>query len=177
MEIVVASTNPVKIEAARRGFARMFPDAELDLCGVNVPSNVSDQPMTDAETLRGARCRAVNARAAKPEANYWIGIEGGIEDSDGTLMAFAWIVVLSSERSGRSRTATFILPDEIAALVHQGMELGDADDHVFGRSNSKQANGSVGILTGDVIDRTDFYTEAVSLALIPFVNPRLTFKD
>ena len=84
--------------------------------------------------------------------------------------------MLSPHKSGRSRTATFILPDEVAALVHQGLELGDADDRVFGRNNSKQANGSVGILTGDVIDRTDFYTEAITLALIPFINPSLTFK-
>lgn len=175
MRIVVASTNPVKIEAARRGFAQMFPDASLDVEGVSVPSGVSDQPMSDAETLQGARNRADHARSARPEADYWVGIEGGIEDRDGTLTAFAWMVILSPERVGRSRTATFVLPDEVAALVRQGMELGHADDAVFGRSNSKQANGSVGILTGDVIDRTDYYAHAVALALIPFVNRKLTF--
>jgi inosine/xanthosine triphosphatase len=175
LKIIVASTNPVKIEAARQGFAPMFPDAALDVGGVSVPSGVSDQPMTNAETLRGAYNRADNARTASPEADYWVGIEGGVEDMDGALMAFAWIVVLSHERSGRSRTATFILPDEVTRLVHEGLELGDADDRVFGRSNSKQQNGSVGILTGDVIDRTAFYAHAVAMALIPFVNPELTF--
>jgi non-canonical (house-cleaning) NTP pyrophosphatase len=57
--------------------------------------------------------------------------------------------------------------------VRQGMELGDADDAVFGRSNSKQANGAVGILTGNVIDRAELYEQAVVLALIPFKNPEL----
>ncbi|MEA2092741.1 MAG: DUF84 family protein, partial [Patescibacteria group bacterium] len=54
-----------------------------------------------------------------------------------------------------------------------GKELGEADDIVFQRNNSKQENGAVGILTGDVVDRTKCYTEAVILALIPFKNVNL----
>lgn len=174
--LVVASTNPVKIQAALAGFRRMFPADEFAARGVAVPSGVSDQPMTDAETLRGALNRAANARQAAPDGDYWLGIEGGVEDR-GTLTAFAWIVVMSEDRTGKSRTATFDLPDEVAALVRQGIELGHADDQVFGRANSKQQNGSVGLLTGDVIDRTAYYTQAVILALIPFKNPDLTFAS
>jgi non-canonical (house-cleaning) NTP pyrophosphatase len=51
------------------------------------------------------------------------------------------------------------------------MELGEADDLVFGRSNSKQDNGAIGLLTGDVIDRAQLYEQAVILALVPFKNP------
>ena len=46
---------------------------------------------------------------------------------------------------------------------------------MFGQSDSKRKNGSVGLLTGDVITRADFYTPAVTLALIPFHNPDLAF--
>jgi non-canonical (house-cleaning) NTP pyrophosphatase len=53
------------------------------------------------------------------------------------------------------------------------MELGHADDLVFNKSNSKQENGAVGILTENVIDRAEFYKQAVILALIPFKNPTL----
>jgi inosine/xanthosine triphosphatase len=176
IHIVVASENPVKIESARQGFAQVFVDAELDVTGVAVPSGVSDQPMTDAETLRGAYNRAHNARQAQPEADYWVGIEGGVEEFDGAMQVFAWIVVMGNGQVGRGRTGTFILPDEITALIHQGVELGHADDAVFGRSNSKQKNGSVGILTGDRIDRVAFYVPAVVLALIPFMNPHLSFR-
>lgn len=175
LNIIVASTNPVKIEAARQGFAQVFTEHTLNITGISVPSGVSDQPMTEAETLTGARNRAANAQSANPEADYTIGIEGGVADDDGVMTVFAWIVVRSQAREGRSRTATFILPDEVARLVREGRELGDADDVVFGRSNSKQQNGSVGLLTGDRIDRTDYYSHAVVMALIPFINPALTF--
>lgn len=173
--VVVASTNPTKIEAVRLGFASMFPGAALMFDGVAAESGVSDQPASDAETLLGAQNRAAHARQAHSDADYWVGIEGGVENGGESLLVFAWIVVRSAEREGRSRTATFTLPDEVAALVRQGVELGEADDRVFGRTNSKQANGAVGILTHDALDRAGFYSQAVLLALIPFANPHLSF--
>ncbi|BET66469.1 inosine/xanthosine triphosphatase [Opitutales bacterium ASA1] len=172
----MASANPVKIAATRLGFERMFgPEAtaRYEFSGVSVPSGVSHQPMDDVETLHGAESRARNARAAEPEADYWVGLEGGVEDREGVLHGFAWIVVLAGMREGRSRTASFEIPPAIAALVRQGVELGHADDQVFGRTNSKQGNGAVGLLTADVIDRVALYEPAVVLALIPFRNPTL----
>jgi inosine/xanthosine triphosphatase len=173
--IIVASTNPVKINAAHAGFAAMYPHDRFEVRGVDVESGVPHQPMDSDETLEGARTRARNARALVPEAEFVVGIEGGIERDGESLAAFAWIVVLGREQSGRSRTGSFILPREISELVQQGVELGHADDRVFGRSDSKRQNGSVGILTGDVITREDFYAHAVVLALIPFKHPELRF--
>lgn len=87
------------------------------------------------------------------------------------MAAFAWIVITSRGRVGQARTATFFLPDAVAELVRQGQELGQADDIVFDRTNSKRQEGAVGLLTGNVIDRTQLYAHAVVLALIPFRHP------
>jgi inosine/xanthosine triphosphatase len=171
--IVVASANPVKLQATLRGFQRMFPDEQFRLRAVAVPSGVGDQPGSDVETLRGALNRAANAAAAAPEGDYWAGIEGGVEEREGEMAGYAWIVVRGQGMTGKGRTGTFFLPRRVAELVRQGRELGDADDEVFGRSNSKQQNGAVGILTGNVIDRAELYEQAVVLALIPFKNPQL----
>lgn len=175
--IVVASSNPVKIQAAQTGFEHMFPYDSFAARGVSVPSGVSHQPMTDEETLQGALTRATNARTADPHAAFWVGIEGGCEEKHGELWTFAWVVVLPAAQgvaaSGKGRTGAFCLPREVAELVRQGVELGEADDRVFGRSNSKQSNGAVGLLTGDVIDRQSYYVHAVVLALVPFRNQEL----
>ena len=171
--IVVASGNPVKRRAAESGFRRLFPDRETEVTSVSVPSGVPDQPRSDAETLAGAENRAAGARRAVPAADCWIGIEGGIEDDGEQMVAFAWVVALSRDHRGRSRTGTFQLPSEVAGLVRGGMELGDADDVVFGRTRSKQKEGAVGLLTGGVIDRMRLYEQSVVLALIPLRNARL----
>lgn len=174
MKIVVASHNPVKLQAVRNGFARMFPEQDLEIVAVSVPSGVSVQPSTDFETLQGALNRAHNAAQTYPQADYWVGVEGGVElGSESEMQAYAWVVVRSPDRVGKGRTGAFYLPSAVADLVRQGVELGEADDIVFGRSNSKQANGAIGLLTRDVIDRAGLYEPAVIFAIIPFVNPDL----
>jgi inosine/xanthosine triphosphatase len=177
MRVVVGSQNPVKIQAARDGFGVVFPDAPLTVTGVSVPSGVSAQPMGDDETRRGAHNRAANTFAVEPSADYTVGLEGGCSfEPDGKLQVFAWIAVYRADGvRGESRTGTFYLPREVARLLAQGFELGDADDIVFGRENSKQGTGSVGILTRDRITRATYYSPAVVLALIPFLNADLSF--
>jgi len=177
MRVIVASTNPVKIAAARGGLERVFPSANIHVTGISVPSGVADQPMSDEETLNGARQRMIAAQSAQPDADLWLGIEGGCADTEHGMACFAWVTVTNGTHCGRARTGTFFLPDEVARLVRGGMELGEADDRVFGRSNSKQADGSVGLLTRGVIDRTAYYAHAVVLALMPFLHPDLTFPD
>lgn len=167
--VVVASGNPVKIAAARAGCARVLgPEARLEMVAAEVPSGVAAQPMTDEETRRGARQRATAAREQVPEADVWLGLEGGIADDGETLWAFAWIAARWRGGHGEARTAAFALPREVAELVRQGIELGEADDRVFGRSNSKQQGGAVGILTGGRLDRAGLYEPAVVLAFIPY---------
>ncbi len=173
-KIVIASKNPVKINATINGFQKMFPKETFEIESVSVFSGVNDQPKNDSETFQGAWNRSENASQEVTSASFWVGIEGGIEEKDFDMEAFAWIVIKSTGgKFGKSRTATFFLPPKIAELIKQGKELGEADDIVFGRNNSKQENGAVGILTDDVVDRTKYYTQAVVLALIPFKNEQL----
>jgi inosine/xanthosine triphosphatase len=172
-KVIIASRNPVKIQAVRNGFEQMFPDQEFEFIGLSVDSGVSDQPMSSIETFTGAKNRADNASIQDPDADFHIGIEGGIDQGDGEMVAFAWVVIKSNGTYGKSKTGTFYLPKQVVELVNQGKELGEADDIVFDRTNSKQKSGAVGILTGNVIDRTSYYTEAVILALIPFKNRKL----
>ncbi len=175
MRVVVASTNPIKIESAQRGVAALY--GETEAFGVDVASGVAAQPMGIEETLRGAVNRARAARALHPDADFAVGIEGGLEPLGDDLLAMAWVVVIDRAGTvGRARSGSFVLPREVTSLIRdEGIELGDADDRVFGQSDSKRKNGSVGLLTGNVITRADFYAPAVTLALIPFKNPRFTF--
>lgn len=173
-KVIVASTNPVKINTTEIGFKKMFPEINFSFEGVAAESGVSAQPMSEEETLRGATNRAENAKGIAPNADYWVGIEGGLEEINSGTEAFAWVVVISKDGLiGRGKTGSYFLPEKIVELIKEGKELGEADDIVFGRVNSKQSNGSVGILTGDVLTRTTYYEPAVILALIPFKNPDL----
>ena len=169
-KVIIASKNPVKINATKKAFEEVFND-HFEFEGVSADSLVSDQPMSNEETLKGATNRIENIQNLK--ADFFVSIEGGVDLLDDNYEAFAWIVISDKNKVGKAKTATFPLPMKISNLIKKGYELGDADDMVFKRSNSKQKNGAVGILSDNLITRTDYYTHAIILALIPFTNSKL----
>lgn len=174
-KIVIASKNPVKITAVKLAFQQVFEEKleHINFVGVSADSGVSDQPKSDRETFTGAKNRSENAKKITPDADFWIGIEGGIEQNDDEMIAFAWVYITGKNLIGKAKTASFFLPPKIVELINEGKELGEADDIIFGMNNSKQSIGAVGILTQNNTNRTNYYKEAVILALIPFLNPQL----
>jgi inosine/xanthosine triphosphatase len=171
MKVVIASQNPAKIRAVKAAFMLQFPEEEPELIPLSVESGVNEQPMSDKETRRGARNRARNARQLQVDADFWVGLEGGIETIDGQLTAFAWMAILGpDQRIGEARTVTLPLPPAVKALVEEGLELGDANDRVFSTVNSKHQGGAFGLLTRGIHTREGVYTEALVIALVPFVN-------
>lgn len=171
MTIVVASLNPVKLRAVESAFANMLPEESVDVVGVQVSSGVAAQPMTDDETRLGARNRAKNAMGERPDAEFWVGLEGGIDTVGDQLMTFAWMSVRRADgKRGEARTVTLTLPARIRDLINSGMELGEANDQVFGTINSKHEGGAFGLLTDGRYTRESVYVEALTAALVPIVN-------
>ena len=171
MKVVVASLNPVKIKATEAAFSALLPNEQIQVSGFAVPSGVSEQPQSDDETRQGALNRAANVSVAQPDASYWVGLEGGIEDYAGRLSAFAWIAVRNHRGDiSDARSATLPLPKAIKELIDQGLELGDANDRVFATINSKQGGGAYGLLTDGRYTRQSIYTQTAILALLPFTH-------
>ncbi|MBL1378340.1 inosine/xanthosine triphosphatase [Zobellella iuensis] len=171
MNVIVASLNPAKIEAARQALALLFPDQDIELNGLAVPSGVADQPLSDEETLRGARNRALAARRHRPGADLWIGMEGGVDRVGERLLTFAWLQVLGPGLDNAARSASLTLPPFVASAVSQGEELGQAMDRLFNLTNCKQQGGAIGVLTRNLLDRRSIYRDTLILALAPLLSP------
>jgi len=178
MKVVVGSNNPVKLEATKEAFARFYPSQDFDFATFSAPSGVSDQPMGHQETKQGAENRAEACRGQHPEANFWVGLEGGLEKIDNEYWSFACMCVIGTGGGvGFGRTGSFLLPSRISELIDQGEELGTAHDIVLNDTNSKQKSGLTGALTNEKITRKDSYVEALIFALIPFGRPDLYTKQ
>ena len=168
-QVVVGSTNPVKIAAVAAVLARTGSRARVD--GIAVPSGVRDQPEGDAETIRGATQRAA-AALRESGADLAVGLEGGVVEEDGHMRTCAWAVVVSRDgRTGVGGSLAMPLPDRVAALVRDGVELGHAMDRVTGGHDTKRGAGAVGILTAGLVDRQRAYEALVAYALAPFLSP------
>ncbi|EPW6432129.1 inosine/xanthosine triphosphatase [Vibrio parahaemolyticus] len=166
-KVVIASLNPAKINAVKSAFQSAFPQQAFEFVGISVPSEVADQPMTNEETHRGAVNRVKNAKVEMPTADFYVGLEAGIEGN----VTFAWMVIESDTHRGESRSASLMLPPEVLAQLADANELGDVMDKVFGTENIKQKGGAISLLTQNKLTRSSVYHQALILALIPFTNP------
>lgn len=165
--VIVASLNPAKINAVKSAFEARFPQQIFEFIGVSVDSGVADQPMTDQETHLGALNRVANAKALHANADYYVGLEAGIEEA----VTFAWMVIESHTQRGESRSASLMLPPVVIDKLQYANELGDVMDEVFATENIKQKGGAISLLTHDLLTRSSVYHQALILALIPFANP------
>ncbi|EGQ8108735.1 non-canonical purine NTP phosphatase [Vibrio parahaemolyticus] len=166
-KVVIASLNPAKINAVKSAFQSAFPQQAFEFVGISVPSEVADQPMTNEETHRGALNRVKNTKVEMPTADFYVGLEAGIEGN----VTFAWMVIESDTHRGESRSASLMLPPEVLAQLADANELGDVMDKVFGTENIKQKGGAISLLTQNQLTRSSVYHQALILALIPFTNP------
>lgn len=191
MKILVASTNPVKIEAVRRVAQDIWPDSEV--VGVQTESGVSAQPMSDNETKQGSINRAKNALA-----NYFspitfdlpnskkqnekskmkgersqnivllsVGLEGGVFENDlGEMWNTVWISVLDEFGNVVSVNGSrFLIPSQVAAGIKLGQEMGDVLEQMTGIKNIKHKEGFIGYMTNNTSTRVDEYSNLVRLAV------------
>ncbi len=170
--VVLGSTSPAKRRALEEALKRLY-GRNVEVATVAAGSGVPDQPWGEEETRRGALNRAREALTLAPDAELAVGIEAGVSEEPGwPLWTFAWIVVVSRDgRLGVARSATFGIPERLAAGVRRGLELGDALDAAYGLVRAKDGPGAVGLLTRGVVERPELYTTAVLLALMPWLEP------
>lgn len=172
--VAVGSRNPVKIEAVKIAFTKLWPQTKWQVEGIDVSSGVSNQPLSDSETLLGARNRAKTALLTL-SADFGLGIEGGLHQLDNLWFDSAWIVALRKDGiQGIGSSIRMLNSDKMIDMVlNQKFELGQVDDILFNKTNSKQNDGHFGLMTDGQITRTSAYIDAVISALARFIHPEI----
>ena len=172
MKILVGSKNPVKVDAVKEAFKKYFDDFEVE--GFSVDSNVPDQPIND-DTFHGAKNRAEKLfelnKLQKLNAEYFVGIEGGIIQLYNNWFGFGCMCVIDKEKHiGFGTSPLFPLPEFVTIKLLEGMELGDVIDQLTNKENTKHNEGAIGFFTNNVMKRKDLYVHGITTALIPFIK-------
>ena len=165
-QVVVATTNPAKIQAILAAFDQIFGEGSCHIDAISVDTGVPEQPFGSPQTRTGARNRVANARQARPDADFWVAIEAGIDEG----ATFSWVVIESREQRGESRSATLPLPEVILEQVQAGEALGPVMSKHTGIDKIGNKEGAIGVFTAGVLTRSSVYHQAVVLALSPFHN-------
>jgi inosine/xanthosine triphosphatase len=167
MKIAIGSTNPVKIRAVKNVARKIFPNAEF--VAREVPSGVPGQPRGDKQTRRGAVNRARAVRQAT-RADWGVGLEAGIVENEFGAMTCAWCAIVDRRgRVGIGGSTNMLLPDEVAARVKAGAELGEAMDAFARIKNVKHKMGAIGVLTRGLSNRQRAYEYIFTLAVVRFL--------
>ena len=166
MKIYVGSKNPVKVKAVEKAFSKFFSDPIV--VGKEVESGVSEEPIGD-EVWIGAENRAKALR--KYDADYYVGIEGGLFHLYGKWFEFGVVCIISKDgKSSFGGAPFFPLPDHIVKRLLNREELSSVMDEIAGTKDIGMKNGAVGYFTKDVITRENLYVYGTILSLIPFIN-------
>ena len=173
IKVVVGSKNPVKVSAAHEVLAALYPEQQVECVGIDAPSKVAEQPMTAEETRAGAINR-VNFCKLHHNADFYVAIEGGVDMLLDGPATFAYVVIAyGHDEITVGRSASLPLPPVIYADLLAGKELGPVMDDRFNTTNIKHGLGALGLLTNGHVNRKDNYTQALTLAMAPILNPEL----
>jgi non-canonical (house-cleaning) NTP pyrophosphatase len=137
-------------------------------------------PMTERETIDGARRRAMSIIGRTPRDTdvtgcIAVGVEGGLDPLAGDDEHYAlksWAAATDGRDVGYGCGGSILMPDHIVRAVLAGCELGDVIDDLAGTS-VRGTRGAWGVLTRDLVGRRDSFTTAIIAALAPFYNTAL----
>jgi len=141
---------------------------------LSVPSGVSDQPMSEAETVKGAIQRAKTVFARLPQSDIGLGLEGGLMFDE--LYTRQWYLIsVCAAWNGTAlyvgRGLSFPIPHRAAERIQQeNIELRTIIDEWSGTTGSNHQGGAYGLLTEDRIRRADVFRDAVLAAITPFFS-------
>lgn len=165
-----------------------FPSGGVTVKACQVSSGISEQPMSMAETLNGAKNRAkaafdiVRAGSIAGSADPGVsivslGIESGLFEIGESRY---YDVCICSAYDGTDYTqgmsCAFEVPQEIMKFVlNEGMDLSQASNAAGVTSNQDlgQAEGLIGILSRGRIDRKQYTEQAVAMSLMHVQNRAL----
>ncbi|MCS6205097.1 inosine/xanthosine triphosphatase [Shewanella baltica] len=180
IKIKVGSKNPVKINAATKAMAQLFPDSIIEASGMDAPSGVAAQPMTDKDTRQGAINRVHYCQQQDlqdTQADYYFAMEGGVDCFDFGPATFAYIAIGHKDQLAIGRSAILPLPMQVYRALEAGEELGHVMDRLFNTVNIKQKGGAIGLLTHGHATRESNYTQAIILAMAPLLNPDIYVQN
>jgi inosine/xanthosine triphosphatase len=176
VRVTVGSKNPAKVDAVAEVLANydLFKNATID--SHEVDSQISDQPVSLEETIRGAMNRARNAFV---KCGYSFGIESGLVPAPYTKSGYfdtCICAIFDGQQFHLGGSTLFEYPPKMLPLVfNHGLNISQAAKHMGLTDHDYIGHdrGMIGILTSDRVTRKEYTKQAITTAMIHLENPEL----
>ncbi|HEY8395263.1 MAG TPA: DUF84 family protein [Bacilli bacterium] len=151
----LGSLNKAKLAAVKEVFS------SYEVIPLAAESKVKAQPLTDAETIQGAKNRAL----ALPSDGIRIGLEAGVTMQEGLLFLVNWGVLIDLEGNIYFAGGTRVpLPDFMKEkILYEGEELAKVMEDFLHRKDVRSQEGAIGYLTDGVVERKDIFVHIAKL--------------
>lgn len=151
----LGSINPVKLSATKKVLI------DFDVVGLEVDSEVGNQPMSDEETILGAQNRA----RALPKGGIRIGLEAGIQTHFDQYFLINWGVLIDEEENIFVAGGTRIpLPMHVIdQMITEQKELAEVMEQETKIDGIKHKDGAIGYYTNSKIKREEIFIHIVKL--------------
>jgi inosine/xanthosine triphosphatase len=184
--IALGSDRAAKVMAVRASIARIATlDRswnEINLVARPVETNIPAMPLTDWQSMQGARERALAVRDLlrnrRLEAEIYVGLEGGFHSIsiEGEWQTFlrGWAYATDGKTGCFGSSPSITVPPELVKKVVEGRkELGLVIDEVSGKRDVRSREGAWGVLSRDLITRSMSFEVALIAAFAPFYNAEM----
>lgn len=170
LKIHVGSKNKAKIEAVKETIADYPHLKKAKVEGVEARSEISEQPLSLEETIKGAINRARNAFKA---CDYSLGLESGLMKVPYTKSGYMDVcacAIFDGTEFHIGLSSSWEFPDKTVMdiIVNEGLDMSQAINKAGLTNNPKigSEQGAIGILTKGRVDRKAYTKQAIQMALI-----------
>lgn len=172
MKVLIATKNQGKIEGAKRALLNYFNNLEIH--GIPVESNVSEQPVND-EIYAGAKNRVKNLKVYAQQngikADLYLSIESGITNALGRwLITNIAVIEDNGNFESYGTSPSFPVPDRLVQDVIN-TDLSKVMNKIFEEDDERHnKGGGIQLLTHNKISRIDLTKMAFIMALTKYIN-------
>lgn len=169
-KIVLTSKNPVKLSVVKNIVKQLFPDMSFEYVPLDLDTKSSE--LFGKERIVAYMTDILSeAREVAPDAEYYVCMQGGMEDSGDEMHETAYVMVSdSSGRSEVSRCSTFKVPTQVANEVRNGKDFAKSVDEFFKVQNTKTTGGFVSILTNGIVNKESHYSQPFAIAISTLIQ-------
>ena len=163
LKVAIGTTNPAKVQAIQKAFQEQYGEVHFQC--LKTESHVSEQPMSDQETIEGALNRA-KIVLKTTGSDVGIGLEGGVSESLYGMFVCNWGALV--DRDGNEIIgggARISLPKEISNEIKAGKELGPLMDEYTQRTGIRKKEGAIGVFTNGLLTREEMFRHVVGLLI------------
>ncbi len=175
MHFAIGTANKPKSEAIEHVLKTSPYTGGATFSNHRVPSGVPDMPTTLEELRTWAKNRATYTRREKPDADYFVGMEGGVyrdfEWEEYWLLGVVYIE--NTDGVGYFGYSCHLrVPDAVAEGLFDGQwrDLEQVVHALGGEENIGDKQGSFHVWTDGILSRREQFIMATQCAIAPFFN-------